>query len=270
MLKGFDREDLDALWRLVKEKFSSMVPNVDKEKALWVELKRLFELDADDVLWKLQRYIHYPIIWKLYSNCRVHQVSSTTRRHDMFMLIEKNYPLSNGVITLMLSAKLQVEEDSDMARDLVMIECLLEDQPEIGLSSTKGSGRRLSKIAFRTRYGHYEFQVMPFGLTNAPAVFMDLMNRGIHVDPAKIESIKDWASPKTATEIRLYLGLAGYYRRFIEANFRGQTEAIKPENLKSDDVGRMLIVDSKDLEKLRKEKLEPRVSQIKVFDPPGF
>nr|GFC27344.1 putative reverse transcriptase domain-containing protein [Tanacetum cinerariifolium] len=31
--------------------------------------------------------------------------------------------------------------------------------------------------AFRTRYGHFEFQVMPFGLTNAPAIFMDLMNR---------------------------------------------------------------------------------------------
>ncbi|GJR52318.1 putative reverse transcriptase domain-containing protein [Tanacetum coccineum] len=141
----------------------------------------------------------------------------------------------------------------------------------------------ISKTAFRTRYGHYEFQVMPFGLTNAPAVFMDLMNRvckpyldkfvivfiddiliysknkqeheehlklilellkkeelyakfskcefwipkvqflghvidseGIHVDPAKIESIKDWASPKSPTEIRQFLGLAGYYRRFIE------------------------------------------------------
>ncbi|GKF96556.1 putative reverse transcriptase domain-containing protein, partial [Tanacetum coccineum] len=35
----------------------------------------------------------------------------------------------------------------------------------------------IPKMAFRTRYGHYEFQVMSFGLTNAPAVFMDLMNR---------------------------------------------------------------------------------------------
>ncbi|GJR35653.1 putative reverse transcriptase domain-containing protein [Tanacetum coccineum] len=135
----------------------------------------------------------------------------------------------------------------------------------------------IPKTAFRTRYGHYEFQLMPFGLANAPAVFMDLMNRvckpyldkfiivfiddiliyskskedheehlklilellkkeelyakfskcefwlskvqflghvidseGIHVDPAKIESIKDWASPKTRTKIPQFLGLAGY------------------------------------------------------------
>nr|GEX87609.1 hypothetical protein [Tanacetum cinerariifolium] len=120
MLKGFDREDMVALWNLVKEKFTLAVPSVDKEKALWVELKILFKLDADDVLWKLQMYMHYPITWKLYTNYGVHQVSSTTRRHDMFMLIEKYYPLSNAVMTLMLSAKLPVGEDNEMARDLVM------------------------------------------------------------------------------------------------------------------------------------------------------
>nr|GFA02913.1 putative reverse transcriptase domain-containing protein [Tanacetum cinerariifolium] len=41
-------------------------------------------------------------------------------------------------------------------------------------------------------------------------------SRGIYVDPTKIESIKDWASPKTPIEIRQFLGLAGYYQRFIE------------------------------------------------------
>nr|GEV59850.1 putative reverse transcriptase domain-containing protein [Tanacetum cinerariifolium] len=94
-------------------------------------------------------------------------------------------------------------------------------------------------MTFRTRYGHYKFQVMPFGLTNAPAIFMDLMNRdklyakfskcefwldsmkflghvinsqGVHVDPAKVEVIKSWTAPKSPTEVRQFLGLAGYYR----------------------------------------------------------
>nr|GEZ11843.1 putative reverse transcriptase domain-containing protein [Tanacetum cinerariifolium] len=88
----------------------------------------------------------------------------------------------------------------------------------------------IPKTAFRTRYEHYEFQVMLFGLTNAYTVFMDLMNRirivqfighvidsqGIHVDPAKIEAVKNWTSSTTPTEVRQVLGLAGYYRRFIE------------------------------------------------------
>nr|GFC59213.1 hypothetical protein [Tanacetum cinerariifolium] len=79
MLKDFNREDLDALWRITKEKFSTAMPIQNKEKDLWAELTRLYEPNADDVFWKLQRYMHYPIMWKLHSNCGVHQVSLTTR-----------------------------------------------------------------------------------------------------------------------------------------------------------------------------------------------
>ena len=139
------------------------------------------------------------------------------------------------------------------------------------------------KIAFRARYGHYEFPVMPFGLTNAPSVFMDLMNRvfqpyfdrfvivfiddilvylgsseehsedkrivlqtlrerqlyaklskcqfwvdrvaflghvisveGVSVDPQKIEAVVNWKPPKNVSEVRSFLGLVGYYRKFVE------------------------------------------------------
>ncbi|GJV01977.1 hypothetical protein Tco_1335546 [Tanacetum coccineum] len=118
MLKAFDREDLDTLWSLVKEKFRSVEPTEDMERALWVELKRLYEPDKEDTLWKLQRYMHDPLTWKLYGSCAVHHVFST-RGHCIYMLPEKDYPLTTAVMMLMLSRRLQVEEDSEMARDLV-------------------------------------------------------------------------------------------------------------------------------------------------------
>ncbi|GJW14067.1 putative reverse transcriptase domain-containing protein [Tanacetum coccineum] len=112
----------------------------------------------------------------------------------------------------------------------------------------------ISKTAFRTRYGHYEFVIVfiddiliyskskkeheghlklilnllkkeelyakfskcEFWLSKVQFLGHVIDSEGIHVDPAKIEAIKDWASPKTPTKIRQFLGLAGYYRRFIE------------------------------------------------------
>jgi hypothetical protein len=142
----------------------------------------------------------------------------------------------------------------------------------------------VSKTAFRTRYGHYEFLVMPFGVTNAPAIFMDYMNRifqpyldkfvvifiddiliyskdpqehvehlrivleilrekklyakfskcefwldevkflghvisqgGVSVDKSKVEAVLNWERPRNVTEVRSFLELAGYYRRFIKS-----------------------------------------------------
>ncbi|GJY34784.1 putative ribonuclease H-like domain-containing protein [Tanacetum coccineum] len=60
---------------LVKEKFNSTEPTDDKEREIWVELKRLFEPDTDDELWKLQKHIH-DLTWKLYDSCGVHHVST--------------------------------------------------------------------------------------------------------------------------------------------------------------------------------------------------
>ncbi|GJZ55787.1 hypothetical protein Tco_0610980 [Tanacetum coccineum] len=50
MLKNFDRDDLVKLWSLVHERFNSTEPTEDKERELWVELKRFFEPDDDDTL----------------------------------------------------------------------------------------------------------------------------------------------------------------------------------------------------------------------------
>ncbi|GJY29945.1 putative reverse transcriptase domain-containing protein [Tanacetum coccineum] len=88
-------------------------------------------------------------------------------------------------------------------------------------------------------------------------------SQGIHVDPAKIESVKDWASPN-APILALPEGNEDFIA-YCDASIKGlalileaQIEARKPENLKSEDVGGMLIENSKDPEKPRKEKLEPR------------
>nr|GEZ79452.1 hypothetical protein [Tanacetum cinerariifolium] len=91
-------EDLNQLWDLVKESLSNRQPTSDKEMKLWVELKRLYEPDDEDQL--------------------VHQVTSKDK--EIFMLVEKDYPLRKGLALVMICYKLQVENYSQMANDLIL------------------------------------------------------------------------------------------------------------------------------------------------------
>nr|GFC43227.1 hypothetical protein [Tanacetum cinerariifolium] len=63
-----------------EKKFNSTEPTDDKEKEIWVELKRLFKPDTDDELWKLQKHIH-DLTWKLYDSCRVQCFYKEGNRH---------------------------------------------------------------------------------------------------------------------------------------------------------------------------------------------
>nr|GEW68573.1 hypothetical protein [Tanacetum cinerariifolium] len=119
MLKHLDSEDLNQLWALVKESLNIMPPTSDKEMELWVELKRLYEPDDEDQLWThTQNLMHAPVEWKLYDTCEVHHVTSKDK--EIFMLVEKDYPLRKGLAIGMISYKLQVENYSKMANDLIL------------------------------------------------------------------------------------------------------------------------------------------------------
>ncbi|GJR09867.1 hypothetical protein Tco_0792519 [Tanacetum coccineum] len=146
MLKAFDRDDLVKLWSLVRERFSSTDPTDDKERSLWVELKRLFEPDADysgipEILsvkypivdWESQNLgsvdmedIHIGdekdwtlISWKLYENCGVHSLLLDGTLTCFNMLVEKRYPLIKEMLKKMLNWKLKAEAESTMAFELL-------------------------------------------------------------------------------------------------------------------------------------------------------
>nr|GEX24356.1 Gag-Pol polyprotein [Tanacetum cinerariifolium] len=118
LLKQLDREDLSQLWALVKE-YPSIRPAIsEKEMELWVELKRMYEPDPKDQLWTLtQNFMHAPVEWKLYDLNGVHHV--TAKDKEIFRLVEKDYPFRKGLALVMISYKLQVENYSQMAEDLI-------------------------------------------------------------------------------------------------------------------------------------------------------
>nr|GEW42874.1 reverse transcriptase domain-containing protein [Tanacetum cinerariifolium] len=136
----------------------------------------------------------------------------------------------------------------------------------------------LKKEELYAKYSKYEFWIHKVQFLGHV-----IDSQGIHVDPAKIESVKDWASPKSPMEIRQFLGLAGKANVVADALSRNeqeplrvralvitisldlpkqilnaQTEARKLKNIKNEEVGRMLVENAKNPEAIREQKLKPR------------
>ncbi|GJR57242.1 hypothetical protein Tco_1499404 [Tanacetum coccineum] len=89
MLQGIDREELEALWRIVKAKYGDTRPDNEFERVLWGDLKVTFELDKQSDVWRiLQGY--RVTIWKLIDSSGVHFVRFDNLH--IFMLVEKRYP----------------------------------------------------------------------------------------------------------------------------------------------------------------------------------
>nr|GEX24527.1 hypothetical protein [Tanacetum cinerariifolium] len=115
--EGVSKEELKGMMQLVP--LEEVYIEALQENKLWVVLKRMFEPDSKDQLWTYdQAFMYDPLDWKLYDTCGVHHVS--TKNQEIFMLVEKDYPLRKGHATVMISNKLQVEHYSQMASDLLL------------------------------------------------------------------------------------------------------------------------------------------------------
>ncbi|GKC00486.1 hypothetical protein Tco_0986622 [Tanacetum coccineum] len=111
-------EDLEDLYKLVKAKYESTRPVEDLDLLLWGDLKTMFEPHVEDAVWRNQQA--YKVLdWKLYDSCRVH--SLRMQHMQIYMLVEKKYPLAPLTLPMMFEKKLNIDYKSEMAYQLLKL-----------------------------------------------------------------------------------------------------------------------------------------------------
>ncbi|GKE63955.1 hypothetical protein Tco_1514322, partial [Tanacetum coccineum] len=137
VLSIFDRDDLNAVYQLVMDRYQDEVPE-GFDKVLWGDLMIMFNPDDEDEFWNSQQ--DWSIVsWKLHSSSGVHTLV-TKAGLVIHMLVEKKYPLRKKVLLQMLELKLESEEDSTMALELIRFvkKLLAELEPEDSDGIEKG------------------------------------------------------------------------------------------------------------------------------------
>nr|GEW64234.1 retrovirus-related Pol polyprotein from transposon TNT 1-94 [Tanacetum cinerariifolium] len=122
LLRNFNREDLEVLWQLVKERFASSKPKNSSDDFLLTTLTYMFEKpNVQAQVWKNQRSVHgleKVKSWRLLESCGVHIITFTTTQ--MILLVERRYPLSRFTLDQMLNnVRLEVEEESEVSLELL-------------------------------------------------------------------------------------------------------------------------------------------------------
>nr|GEW04456.1 retrovirus-related Pol polyprotein from transposon TNT 1-94 [Tanacetum cinerariifolium] len=106
------QEDLEDFYKLVKARCRSTRPVDNMDYRLWSDMEIMFEPHVEDEVWKRQQ--GYKVLeWKVYDSCRVHSLMMQSMQ--IYMLVEKKYPLTPPTLSMMLEKKLQVDYESEMA-----------------------------------------------------------------------------------------------------------------------------------------------------------
>ncbi|GJY28190.1 hypothetical protein Tco_0403957 [Tanacetum coccineum] len=116
MLDDFDRQDVLDLHRLVKARYMTSSPE-GYDLMLWGDLKILFEPDEEDEVWRNQHEYNL-ISWRLFDSCGIH-ILLMNNGIAIHMMIEKKYPLTQEMLSKMLSRKLEVDHENEMAFELL-------------------------------------------------------------------------------------------------------------------------------------------------------
>ncbi|GJX67083.1 hypothetical protein Tco_0302810 [Tanacetum coccineum] len=117
MVNRFDRQDLEDLHRLVMERFKDKTPEGYK-LILWGDLKTLFDPDEVDEVWRNQQEWRL-LKWKLHEFSEIHTLSLWGVPMELYMFVEKKYPLTKDILKKMLKLQLEAEEESTIALELI-------------------------------------------------------------------------------------------------------------------------------------------------------
>nr|GEV77574.1 hypothetical protein [Tanacetum cinerariifolium] len=120
MFKNFNREDLEVLRSIVKERFKKIKPVDDMDNLLFQTLKTMFEPHVEDIIWKYQQGAVKVNNWKFFDSCGVYCV--TRKNMVYYLLFKKMYPLTNSILHQLWSdVRLQVDYEVEMAYDLLRL-----------------------------------------------------------------------------------------------------------------------------------------------------